>query len=122
MCKVERQCNITKERPRSEESILKIIIYLWSMVVRIMSSQKASTEESGQKLLQNEKSCILRKWDNFTVTKWDDYYKAGQLLQSDPQHMLLMLLKEHVIKSCYLNVPFKRKMCLIYLKNKCHSW
>lgn len=54
------------------------------MVVRIMSSQKASTEESGQKLLQSEKSCILRKWDNFTITKWDDYYKAGQLLLRDP--------------------------------------
>ena len=84
MCKVERQCNITKKRPQSEESILKIIIYLWTMVVRIMSSQKASTEESGQKLLQSEKSCILRKWDNFTITKWDDCYKAGQLLQRDP--------------------------------------
>ena len=41
-----------KKRPRSEESILKIMNYLRSMAVTIMRSQKASMEESFGKVMK----------------------------------------------------------------------
>ena len=42
-----------KKRARSEESISKIINYLWSMAFRIMRSQKASLEESCGKIMKS---------------------------------------------------------------------
>ena len=53
MYKAERCCNITKKRPLNENSILKILNYLWSMSVRIMRLQKASMEESFGKLVKS---------------------------------------------------------------------
>ena len=42
-----------KKHPRIEESILKIINYLWSMGVKIMRSQKASMKVSFGKVMKS---------------------------------------------------------------------